>query len=128
MIKKYDGCSGGMSKAWRKLFGKAPPWEGCCDVHDQPYAKGGTFVERLFADIELLLCVAMPDKSKGTKGHPFWALAMFIAVRIGGVPWLPFPWRWNFEGRSYWYTDLFLPLIELAAYAWLSSWVLDLFL
>ena len=41
-MKKYDGCSGGMSWAWRFLFRKNPPWEGCCDVHDQPYAKGGT--------------------------------------------------------------------------------------
>lgn len=89
-IKKYDGCSGGMSKLWRLLFRKAPPWEGCCDIHDQPYASGGSAKARMIADIALLRCVAL-------SGHPYWAIAMFVAVRIGGVPWLPTPWRWGFE-------------------------------
>lgn len=92
MMKKYDGCSGGMSRAWRFLFRRNPPWEGCCDVHDQPYARGGTAQERRQADIELMCCVA-----KG--GHPVWAFAMYVAVRMGGVPWLPTPWRWGFEKR-----------------------------
>ena len=76
-IKKYDGCSGGMSKLWRLLFRKAPPWEGCCDIHDQPYASGGSAKARMIADIALLRCVAL-------SGHPYWAIAMFVAVRIGG--------------------------------------------
>ena len=91
---QYDGCSGGMSKAWRWLFGAPPPWEGCCDRHDQPYAQGGTAKQRFEADIDCLLCVAQG-------GHPWWAIAMFIAVRLGGGPYLPTPWRWGFR-RSFW--------------------------
>ena len=87
---KYDGCSGGMSKAWRWLFDAPPPWEGCCDRHDQPYTQGGTAKQRFEADIALLRCVAQV-------GHPWWAIAMFIAVRLGGGPYLPTPWRWGFR-------------------------------
>ena len=110
-MKKYDGCSGGMSKTWRKVLGKNPPWEGCCDVHDQPYARGGSWLDRLIADIELLACMW-----KG--GHPFWALVMFIGVRIGGVPFLPTPWRWGFNTKRYWYTDDLTPLVILVILMW----------
>lgn len=96
-MQKYDGCSGGMSKAWRLLFRKAPPWEHCCDIHDQPYAKGGTKLERKIADQRLRVCVA-------NNGHPVWAFLMYYAVRIGGVPWLPTPWRWGFNTKRYSYT------------------------
>lgn len=89
MVAKYDGCSGGMSAGWRVLFKKAPPWEGCCDKHDQPYAQGGTRLERLEADIELRKCVS-------ENGHPIWAALMYYAVRVGGHPLLPTPWRWGF--------------------------------
>lgn len=95
-VTKYDGCSGGMSAAWRKAFGTAPPWEHCCDLHDQPYARGGTAAQRAEADRKLRECVA-------ANGHPAWAWAMWAAVRLGGVPWLPTPWRWGFgtDERQY---------------------------
>ena len=92
---QYDGCSGGMSKAWRWLFDAPPPWEGCCNRHDQPYAQGGTAKQRFKADTALLRCVAQ-------SGHPWWAMAMFIAVRLGGGPYLPTPWRWGFRSQSFW--------------------------
>ncbi len=111
-MKKYDGCSGGMSKAWRKLFGKNPPWEGCCDIHDQPYARGGSWLDRLFADFDLLFCVW-----KG--GHPIWAIVMFLGVRIGGVPWLPTPHRWGFDTKRYWYSDYVTPFIVMFLLIWL---------
>lgn len=88
-----DGCSGGMSKIWRMIFKKPPPWEGCCVDHDKPYWKGGTKEERLLADIKLLCCVALA-------GYPTIAYIMFIAVRIGGHPLLPTPWRWGY-GYNY---------------------------
>jgi hypothetical protein len=29
-------------------------------------------------------------------GHPIFAFLMWCAVRIGGHPLLPFPWRWGY--------------------------------
>lgn len=101
MQVKYDGCSGGMSKAWRFLFNnQCPPWEGCCDSHDQLYAKGGTSIQRKQADLKLYECVKI-------KGYPVWASIIYIAVRVGGVPWLPTSWRWGFSNdfKSSWTYD-----------------------
>jgi len=84
-----DGCSGGMSWAWRTFLGYPPPWEGCCDIHDDAYAVGGDEWLRLQADYALFQCVC-------AKGKPGWALIMFMAVRVGGTSFLPFPWRWGF--------------------------------
>ena len=95
-MKKYDGCSGGMSKTWRKVSGKNPPWEACCDDHDQAYAKGGTCLDRLMADIKLRRCVS-------NNGHPIWAFFMYYGVRLGGVPYLRTPWRWGFATKCYHY-------------------------
>ena len=79
-----DGCSGFMSFVWRGVFRQPPPWEGCCLAHDRAYWQGGPGKLRLVADTELMRCVA-------AKGHPYWAIIMFIAVRIGGPWWLPYP-------------------------------------
>ena len=92
----FDGCSGGMSKLWR-FFGSIPPWEGCCDTHDIAYAKGGTADERLANDLKMMLCVIK-------RGYPKIAVAMFVAVRLGGMPWTRLPWRWGFETKNYKYT------------------------
>ena len=91
-----DGCSGFMSYAWRRLFRNEPPWEGCCFAHDVAYWKGGPTKLRLEADIELMRGVAL-------NGHPYWAMLMFLAVRIGGPWWLPYPsirrrqGKWHFS-------------------------------
>lgn len=84
-----DGCSGGMSALWRRLFKKNPPWEGCCVEHDRPYWKGGAREQRKDADQRLMQCVAR-------RGHPIWAALMYAAVRVGGHPYLPLPWRWGY--------------------------------
>ncbi|MCK5307080.1 MAG: hypothetical protein KAJ73_00580 [Zetaproteobacteria bacterium] len=104
-----DGCSGGMSKFWRLVFKRPPPWEGCCELHDIPYHTGGSRAYRLESDIMLMFCVM--NKRKGCS---YWmsyfyillGLLMFIAVRIGGHPLLPLPWRWGY-GYSYpkYYTE-----------------------
>ena len=84
-----DGCSGGMSAIWKILFGKVTPWEWCCVEHDKPYWKGGTKEERIEADRKLRECVAK-------KGYKKLAWVMEKAVRFGGHPWLPTPWRWGY--------------------------------
>jgi len=69
-----DGCSGGLSQAWRAMsstfpkFAEAhqsrPPWEDCCVTHDRAYNNAGgaleaaaSFDARLAADTTLRSCV-----------------------------------------------------------------------
>ena len=84
-----DGCSGGMSVAWLRVSGGPPPWEDACVEHDRAYWKGGSRRERLSAD--RLLRRQVRDR-----GYPFAAALMFVSVRVGGHPLLPFPWRWGY--------------------------------
>lgn len=84
-----DGCSGGMSWAWKKFLRQAPPWEQCCVKHDLAYWRGGFWKDRQEADLELMRCVKR-------HGHPVWAFLMFIAVRVGGSPLWPVAWRWGY--------------------------------
>lgn len=84
-----DGCSGGMTTVWKWWYGKEPPWNDCCVEHDRLYWKGGTKEHRKIADARLLAKVAK-------RGHPVFAILMWLAVRPGGHPWLPFPWRWGY--------------------------------
>jgi hypothetical protein len=76
---KSDGCS-----LWPD-----GDWVDCCVEHDLVYWMGGTSEERRAADLELTRCVA-------ERGHPYIARLMYIGVRIGGVWWLPAPFRWGF--------------------------------
>jgi len=64
-------------------------WVDCCVDHDFGYWMGGTCKERSEFDLRLKDCVA-------AKGHPFMADAMYLGVRVGGVWWLPTPFRWGF--------------------------------
>lgn len=80
-----DGCS-----AW------PDEWQGVsfyddCFLHDIEYWCGGTEAEKLIADLKLALGIAK-------KNAPKMAEIMFNGVRIGGVDWLPTPWRWG-SGR-----------------------------
>lgn len=84
-----DGCSGGMSWLWRLILRRPPPWEGDCEAHDRLYHMGGTKAARLYGDRKLASRVAM-------RGYPIIAAGMYYAVRIGGHPWLPLPWRWGY--------------------------------
>jgi hypothetical protein len=86
-----------MSLLWRLLFNRKEPWYEACYWHDWDYWVGGCKDARYLSDIKLAYRV------KAT-GHPLWARLMYIAVRIGGSPWLPFSWRWGFRypyGRGY---------------------------
>lgn len=76
-----DGCSGGLSDAWRLMaeqfpeFGdayeSAPPWEFCCVTHDRAYHNGAmaadataSFAARLTADRRLESCVEQMGVSR----------------------------------------------------------------
>lgn len=118
-----DGCSGGMSVGWswlaehhpgyRALLGQVPPWEACCVIHDWTYWNGGStdgYARRLAADTELHRCVAATGQRRAPAlaAHlkiaehavvrTFEAAAdlMFVAVRTGGAPCTPLPWRWGY--------------------------------
>ena len=84
-----DGCSGGLSKAWRLLTGHGPPFGECCCAHDHAYWRGGSNTERADADTALRICVA-------GQGYFMWAWVIWVAVRLfGGSHFL-------FSGRHKW--------------------------
>ncbi|CAM3574657.1 MULTISPECIES: hypothetical protein [Pseudoalteromonas] len=68
-------------------------WLSCCTAHDLAYWKGGTAIERENADIALQKCVA-------AVGQKEVATLMLAGVRLGGLPYLPTPFRWGY-GWSY---------------------------
>ncbi len=79
---KTDGCSWFPDGNYRD----------CCVEHDKSYYFGGPLKERKKADKILYDCV------KSKKGKIF-ASAMWIGVRIGGVSFLPTPFRWGFGNK-----------------------------
>lgn len=87
-----DGCSGGMSWLFRRVLRRPPPWEHACVSHDLAYWQGGSAADRRYADRMLMIRVAL-------NGHPLTAFLMWAAVRIGGHPLLPLPWRWGYGYR-----------------------------
>jgi hypothetical protein len=122
-----DGCSGGLSAAWKlvaskvpavaKMHGERPPWEKCCLVHDRAYHTGGgdsdakaSFAARRLADEELRQCVRQFGEERVETLTVEYGLgrdevvllyraiadAMFLAVRVGGLPCSGLPWRWGF--------------------------------
>ena len=82
---KSDGCS---------LFPDGD-YRNCCIEHDKSYYFGGSWRERRRADNKLFKCVA---DTKGLQ-HKFIAPVMWLGVRVGGVSFLPTPFRWGF-GRK----------------------------
>lgn len=69
----------------------------CCIEHDRAYFAGGPSSDRRRADDRLFRCVV----SKNRKGSKNDARLMWLGVRIGGLGWLPTPFRWGY-GRGYW--------------------------
>src|SRR6185437_2006444 len=74
-----DGCTGAPDLNFRS----------CCVTHDRAYWQGGSCEERRNADKALRSCIE-------NAGHRHLASVYFAAVRVGGVPELPTPWRWGF--------------------------------
>lgn len=68
-------------------------WLACCYAHDYAYWKGGTYSERMDADLDLRTCVAKV-------GEEEVALIMLAGVRVGGSPFFPTTFRWGY-GWSY---------------------------
>jgi hypothetical protein len=64
-------------------------WVRCCVEHDVAYWCGGTGADRTRADATFRDCVS------AVHGAPM-AWLMYAAVRVGGAPWEPFPWRWAY--------------------------------
>jgi len=118
-----DGCSGGLSEGWdwlarhnpryAELFGRRPPWEACCVIHDWAYWNGGSadgYDRRLAADTALHQCVTATGARRAddigarlhlpaarvTQSFVTAADLMFVAVRTGGAPCTPLPWRWGY--------------------------------
>lgn len=76
-----DGCSGGLSLAWRSVAAafpdfaevheEVPPWEACCVIHDRAYHNAGgvrtaraSFDARLEADEALRACVISEGETR----------------------------------------------------------------
>ena len=80
-----DGCSDFPegTPAYKNL------WHRCCTAHDLKYWAGGSFDERLNADLELRACVQ-------SVGEPVIAELMLAGVRVGGSPWWPAKFRWGY--------------------------------
>jgi hypothetical protein len=75
-------------------------WLDCCTAHDLAYWKGGTYQQRLDADLALRRCVAQVNE-------PEIAALMLVGVRVGGSPAFPTRFRWGY-GWSWprWYGPL----------------------
>jgi hypothetical protein len=86
-----DGCSDcGISNLFFVL-GKTVPlsFRELCIEHDRAYWKGGTAKERLAADKKFRDGII-------ALGYPKIARVYYMSVRMGGVGWLPTPWRWGY--------------------------------
>ncbi|WP_221304982.1 hypothetical protein [Inhella inkyongensis] len=89
---RTDGCS-----LYSDRDAKAD-WCDCCVAHDLSYWRGGTAAERERSDAEFAACV------RQATGNPEQAARMHAAVRLGGAPWWPTPFRWGYGwayGRGY---------------------------
>lgn len=75
-----DGCS---------LVADLDMW-ACCLAHDKAYWMGGSRSDRSKADKNFRICIQETSK--------YWWLAWirWLGVRIGGVGWLPTPFRWGY--------------------------------
>ena|SRR5688572_19576764 len=68
----------------------------CCVEHDKDYFFGGSLKERKASDKRLKECVK--SKGKGWK-RKFLARAVYLGVRVGGIHFLPTPFRWGFGNK-----------------------------
>jgi hypothetical protein len=60
----------------------------CCVEHDVAYWCGGSEEDRRAADRRFRACAEVRDRGQSGLVH--------MGVRMGGVPWLPTPWRWGY--------------------------------
>ena len=79
-LQIQDGCSGGLSKVHRLLFGKDVAFVYCCNEHDLAYEEGGTERDRRLADKRLRRCIA--DSGRWWRRIVAWVV--WFAVRLFG--------------------------------------------
>lgn len=87
-------------------------WLSCCEAHDRAYWQGGTYQQRIAADLALQQCVDQV-------GEPEIAQIMLAGVRVGGSPYWPTSFRWGYGwpfGRGY--QPLSAAELELIAARW----------
>lgn len=77
-----NGCSGGVTRFYRRFLGRDIGCRYCCDEHDLAYAEGGGRNDRAIADTRFRDCIA-------ESGRPVRAWLFWLAVRLFG--WLH--WR-----------------------------------
>jgi len=82
---RSDGCSS-FPDGTRSHPNK---WLSPCIQHDFAYWQGGTWEQRVEADLELKRAVI-------EGGNPVVARLIYLGVRLGGSPWWPTSWRWGF--------------------------------
>lgn len=82
---KSDGCSAFPDGT----FEQNSLWLQCCVAHDVAYWKGGSYQQRVTADLRLQTCV-------DDVGEPQIAKLMLAGVRVGGTPYLPTDFRWGY--------------------------------
>ena len=80
-----DGCSNFPDGT----FEQNTLWLSCCTAHDFAYWKGGTYKQRVDADLALEACVRQV-------GEEEIALLMLAGVRVGGSPFFPTKFRWGY--------------------------------
>ncbi len=68
----------------------------CCVEHDKDYFFGGSLGDRRASDKRLYRCV----KAKQGWENKLAAPLMFIGVRVGGVSFLPTPFKWGFGKKK----------------------------
>ena len=81
-----------MTRVWKWIWRRPPPWNDLCVTHDRAYWAGGTVGARRAADRALMAGVTL-------NGYPLFAILMWTAVRTGGHPLLPLSWRWGYGYR-----------------------------
>ena len=78
-------------------------YRGCCVVHDEAYALGGSWLDRLKANLALSKCVAraggktgrLPRRVASTAGHWLLAPVMFVGTQVAGSFLWPYHFKWN---------------------------------
>ena len=80
----FDGCS-----CWLNTWNDKPIYKACF-IHDVRYFVGGTELERLEADTELMLNIA--HMLQNTR----MAEIMFHGTRVGGTEWAKQSFSWGF--------------------------------
>ena len=76
-----NGCSGGVTRFYKRFLGRDIGCRYCCDEHDLAYAEGGNEADRELADFRFWLC--MVESGRALRAWLFW-----LAVRgFGRLYW-----------------------------------------